>query len=549
MHGGQLAAKALRAAGVECVFTLSGGHVMAIYDGCLDEGIKVVDVRHEQAAVHAADAWARLHPGKVGVAILTAGPGVTDGVTGVANAWRANSPILVFGGQGPFSNLRRGSLQEMDHVSLMRPITKYADSCYETHRIGEYVEQAVRTALSDVPGPAFLEIPMDVLSGPVPEERVRAKDLVPRFRDYRVRHAAPAADVEAAVDLLRNATHPLVMAGTALKWSQGAPQLREFVEATAIPCYTNGMARGLLPMDHPQFFNRTRSMALAQADVVVLAGTVLDFRMKFGRSIPDSAKIIQLDLDEVLIGQNRPADIGLVGNLGANLAAMLEVVDGSGGGLDWSAYSAELRQKEDELEAALQASLLSDEVPIDPLRLCKEIADCITDDMIVIGDGGDIVAQASKVVRVPRNGAWMDPGPLGTLGVGMPFALAAQIAHPDKRVLIIYGDGSFGLNGFEFDTAVRFGLPIVGVVGNDAAWGQMLRPQSMVYGEERVVATRLNYTRYDRIVEAMGGHGEHVTRPEDIRPALARAFASGKPALVNVEMRQDVGQMKGSTYV
>jgi acetolactate synthase-1/2/3 large subunit len=545
MHGGQLAAKALKAAGVECVFTLSGGHVMAIYDGCLDEGIKVVDVRHEQAAVHAADAWARLHPGKVGVAILTAGPGVTDGVTGVANAWRANSPILVFGGQGPFNNMRRGSLQEMDHVSLMRPISKYADACYQTHRIAEYIELAVRTALSGIPGPAFLEIPMDVLAGPVADD----KAFVPPFRDYRVAHSAQRPNVDAAVDMLAGATHPMVMAGTALKWSEGAAQLRSFVEATTMPCYTNGMGRGMLPMDHPQFFNRTRSMALAQADVVLLAGTVLDFRMKFGRSIPASSKIVQLDLDETLIGQNRPADVGLVGNLGANLTAILDVMGDRGIKLDHSAYSAELRQKEEELEEALQASLLSDEVPIDPLRLCKEIADCIDDDMIVIGDGGDIVAQASKVVKVPRNGAWMDPGPLGTLGVGMPFALAAQLTHPDKRVVIIYGDGSFGLNGFEFDTAVRFGLPIVGVVGNDAAWGQMLRPQSMVYGTDRIVATRLSYTRYDLIVAAMGGHGEHVTKPEEIAPALRRALASGKPALVNVEMRQDVGQMKGSTYV
>ncbi len=545
MHGGQLAAKALKAAGVECVFTLSGGHVMAIYDGCLDEGIQVVDVRHEQAAVHAADAWARLHPGKVGVAILTAGPGVTDGVTGVANAWRANSPILVFGGQGPFNNLRRGSLQEMDHVSLMRPITKWVDACYETRRIGEYIEQGIRTALSGVPGPAFLEIPMDILSGPVDE----AKAYVPPFRDYRVKHAAPKTNVETAVDLLASATHPLVMAGTALKWSEGSPQLQAFVEATKIPCYSNGMGRGMLAMDHEQFFNRTRGMALAQADVVVLAGTVLDFRMKFGRSIPEAAKIIQLDLDETLIGQNRPADIGLVGNLGANLQAMLDVMGEKGISLDHGDYSAQLRQKEDELEAALLASLDSDEVPIDPLRLCKEIAACIDDDMIVIGDGGDIVAQASKVVRVPKNGAWMDPGPLGTLGVGMPFALAAQIAHPNKRVVIIYGDGSFGLNGFEFDTAVRFNLPIVGIVGNDGAWGQMLRPQSMVYGADRIVATKLNYTRYDLIVEAMGGHGEYVTEPDQIRPAIERALASGKPACVNVEMRQDVGQMKGSTYV
>ncbi|MGE3361682.1 MAG: thiamine pyrophosphate-binding protein [Acidimicrobiia bacterium] len=544
MHGGQLVAKALKAAGVECVFTLSGGHVMAIYDGCLDEGIKVVDVRHEQAAVHAADAWARLHPGKVGVAILTAGPGVTDGVTGVANAWRANSPIVVFGGQAPFNNLRRGGLQEMDHIGLMKPITKWADACYETHRVAEYVELAVRHALSGIPGPSFLEIPMDVLSGPVDEKRA----IMPRFRDYRVTHSAPRAAAEEAVDLLAGAQRPLVMAGTSLKWSQGGPQLVEFVESTGIPCYTNGMARGLIPMDHPLFFNRTRAAALKAADVVVLAGTVLDFRMKFGRAIPEGAKIIQLDLDETLIGQNRPADIGLVGNLGANLVQLLDVLAARDIKLDHGAYTASLRVAEDQAEAELAKSLLSDEVPIDPLRLCKEIADFVDDEMIVVGDGGDIVAQASKVLRVPKHGGWMDPGPLGTLGVGMPFALAAQLAHPDRRVLIIYGDGSFGLNGFEFDTAIRFGLPIVGIVGNDAAWGQMIRPQSTLYGEERIVATRLNPTRYDKVVEAMGGHGEHVTRPEEIRPALERAFASGKAACINVEMRQDIGAMKGSTY-
>ncbi len=544
MHGGQLVAKALKAAGVECVFTLSGGHVMAIYDGCLDEGIKVVDVRHEQAAVHAADAWARLHPGKVGVAIVTAGPGVTDGVTGVANAWRANSPIVVLGGQAPFNNLRRGGLQEMDHVALMKPITKYADTCFETHRVAEYVELAVRHALAGIPGPSFLEIPMDVLAGPVDEKRA----IMPRFRDYRVAHSAPRAAAEEAVTMLAGARRPLVMAGTSLKWSEGGPQLIEFIESTGIPCYTNGMARGLVPMDHPLFFNRTRAAAMRDADVVVLAGTVLDFRMKFGKAIPEGAKIIQLDLDETLIGQNRPADIGLVGNLGANLVQLLDVLAERDIKFDHGAYTATLRQAEDVAEAKLATELTSDEVPIDPLRLCKEIADFVDDEMIVIGDGGDIVAQTSKVLRVPKFGAWMDPGPLGTLGVGMPFALAAQIAHPDRRVLIVYGDGSFGLNGFEFDTALRFGLPIVGIVGNDAAWGQMLRPQSTVYGPDRLVATQLSYTRYDKVVEAMGGHGEYVTTPDQIRPALERAFASGRAACVNVEMRQDIGAMKGSTY-
>ncbi len=544
-HGGRLAAKALKAAGVECVFTLSGGHVMGIYDGCLDEGIKVIDVRHEQAAVHAADAWARLNPGRVGVAILTAGPGVTDGVTGVANAWRANSPILVIGGQGPFNNLRRGSLQEMDHVSVMKPITKWADACYETGRIAEYIELAIRTAMSGVPGPSFLEIPMDVLHAPIDLDSVP----MPSFRDYRVASSAPAERVEAALELLRSASQPMLMAGTALKWSEGGPALRRFAEATNIPVFTNGMGRGQLPMSHRQFFNRTRKDALAGADLVVLAGTPLDFRMKYGASIPADAKVVQLDLDETLIGQNRSADVGLVGNLGANLDAML---DGLGAGeLDFSDWSATLRATEDAAEQALASQLTSDEVPIDPMRLCKAIADVIAadDEMIVIGDGGDIVAQASKVLKVPDRGTWMDPGPLGTLGVGMPFALAAQLANPDKRVLIIYGDGSFGLNGFEFDTAVRFGLPIVGVVGNDAAWGQMMRPQAMIYGADRLVATRLSYTRYDKVVEALGGHGEHVTEPAEIVPAIERALASGKPALVNVEMRTDVDGMKGSTYV
>lgn len=545
-QGGRLAAKALKAAGVECVFTLTGGHVMGIYDGCLDEGIKVVDVRHEQAATHAADAWARLNPGRVGVAILTAGPGVTDGVTGVANAWRANSPILVIGGQGPFNNLRRGSLQEMDHVSVMKPITKWADACYETARIGEYIELAVRHAMSGVPGPAFLEIPMDVLHTPIDLDAI----ALPRFRDYRVAATARQSLIDEAAQTVREAVRPMVMAGTALKWSEGGPALRRFAEATNIPVFTNGMARGQLPMNHAQFFNRSRHDALAQADVVILAGTPLDFRMKYGASIPATAKIVQLDLDETLIGQNRSADVGLVGNLGANLDALREAIT-RGGAVDFGAHSAQLRAIEIQAEATLAAQLDSDEVPIDPMRLCREIADFIDtdDEMIIIGDGGDIVAQASKVLKVPEHGTWMDPGPLGTLGVGMPFALAAQLSNPGKRVLIIYGDGSFGLNGFEYDTAVRFGLPIVGIVGNDAAWGQMMRPQAMIYGADRLVATELAYTRYDKVVEALGGHGEHVTKPGEVFPALERAFASGKPALVNVEMRKDIDGMKGSTYV
>lgn len=546
MHGGKLAARALKQAGVECIFTLSGGHVMAIYDGCLDEGIQVIDVRHEQAAVHAADAWSRLNPGKIGCAVLTAGPGVTDGVTGVANAWRANSPILVIGGQGPFNNMRRGSLQEMDHVSLMKPITKWADACYDTRRIPDYIEMGIRHAVSGNPGPAFLEIPMDILSGEVEVDNVRFPDI----RTTPPVLSPETASLEAALEILQQAERPVMMAGTSVKWSNASSSIQAFVEKTHIPTFVNGMGRGTIKPGTPELLNRVRKEAMQQCDVFICAGVLLDFRLAFGRSIPADAKIIQFDIENELIGTNRSADAFVVGNLSSSFRGMSEAIDAAGANLDFSEWRDQLSARETELEADFSVQLNSDEVPIDPLRLCREVRDFVADkDVILIGDGGDIVAQASKVLPVPEENCWMDPGPLGTLGVGMPFALAAQLAKPDKRVLIIYGDGSFGLNGFEYDTAVRFDLPIVGIVGVDGAWGQMIRPQAAIYGANRVVATKLNFTRYDKIVEAMGGHGEYCEKPEEIGPALERAFASGKPALVNVVIRQDVETgMKGSTY-
>jgi acetolactate synthase-1/2/3 large subunit len=546
LHGGKLAAKALKEAGVEIIFTLPGGHIMALYDGCIDEGIGIVDVRHEQAAVHAADAWARCRPGTIGVAAVTAGPGVTDGVTGIANAWRANSPILVFGGQGPLENLRRGSLQEMDHISVVRPITKYADTVYQTERIPEYIELAIRHAVSGIPGPAYLEIPMDVLMAQVEDHQVR----IPRIRTDPPRVSPDRAEVGRAIDLLREARKPMLMAGTSVKWSRASEPMNRFIREVHIPSYTNGMGRGTIPPDCPEFGNRSRREALEQTDCVILAGTLLDFRMRFGKTIPEGAKIIQLEMDATLIGQNRPADVGLVGNLASGFEMLLEEMKNRGVQLDFSAFRDSLREVETLAEKKAEAMLYSDAVPIDPQRMCREVRDWLEtlEDPIVIGDGGDIVATAAKILPVKREGAWMDPGPLGTLGVGMPFALAAQLAHPGRRVVIVYGDGSFGLNGFEFDTAVRFRLPIIGVVGNDGAWGQMMRPQGAVYGWDRLCATLLDYTRYDRIVEAMGGHGELVERPEGIRPALDRAAASGKPALVNVVIRQD-REFKGGTYV
>ena len=546
VHGGKLAARALKAAKVEVIFTLSGGHIMPLYDGCIDEGIRIIDVRHEQAAVHAADSWARCNPGRVGVAAVTAGPGVTDGVTGIANAWRANSPILIIGGQGPFENLRRGSLQEMDHLGVVRPITKYCDAIYQTKRIPEYIELAIRHAVSGTPGPAYLEIPMDVFMGQCEWEDAP----VPRIKTEAPRISPDRNEVRAALDILRVSQRPMLMAGTSVKWSRASGELNRFLSETHIPAFTNGMGRGTVPPNSPEFGNRSRRDALKKSDCVILAGTLLDFRMAFGKTIPADAKIIQLDMDATLIGQNRQSDVGLVGNLANSFELLMEEMKNQGVQLDFSSWRDELRAIENKEEAKVQAALNSDEVPIDPQRMCREVRDWLDtlDAPIVIGDGGDIVATAAKILPVKNEGAWMDPGPLGTLGVGAPFALAAQLAHPNKRVVIVYGDGSFGLNGFEFETAVRHKLPIIGIIGNDAAWGQMMRPQGSIYGWDRLAATELAYTRYDKVVEAFGGHGEFVERPEQLRPALERAAASGKPALINVIIRQDKAY-KGGIYV
>ena len=436
----------------------------------------------------------------------------------------------------------------MDHIGVMKPITKYADAFYQTHRIPEYVELAIRHAVSGIPGPSYIEIPMDVFMGQSEWEEAPIPKII---RTKPPRLSPDRDEVHRAIELLAKSERPMVMAGTSVKWSNASQELVNFVRETHIPVFTNGMGRGSVPPDLPEFGNRSRRDALSKSDCVILAGTLLDFRMRFGQSIPEDATIIQLDMDATLIGQNRASDVALVGNLACSFDLLLEELKHTGTQLDYSSWRDELREIEAAAAEKVEANLNSDEVPIDPQRMCRELRDWMaerSDEFITIGDGGDIVATAAKILPVPREGAWMDPGPLGTLGVGMPFALAAQASHPDKRVMIVYGDGSFGLNGFEYDTAVRHGLPILGILGNDGAWGQMMRPQGAVYGWDRLQGTLLNYTRYDQVVEALGGHGEFVEHPEEIRPALDRAANSGKPALVNVIIRQD-REYKGGIYV
>ncbi|HUI28200.1 MAG TPA: thiamine pyrophosphate-binding protein [Candidatus Kryptonia bacterium] len=534
MHGGRVVAKALKAEGVSFVFTLCGGHVMPIYDGCVDEGIGVIDVRHEQTAAHAADGWARV-TGRPGVAVVTAGPGLTDAVTGVASANRANVPMVIFGGQGPRPFADMGSLQDMNHVELMRPITKWAVAVPEGRRLGEYVASAFRIATTGLPGPVFLEMPIDQLFNVYEED----KCVFPK--QYRT-EAGIAGDpryIERTFELLKSAQRPVALVGTQLRWSRRREAYRPFVETFGLPVYVNGLGRGSLPPDHPNFFSQTRKDALKQADVVLIFGTPLDFRLGYGREShfnPD-AKIIQIDLDGGEIGRNRAIEVGIVGDTGIVMEqlAILAKSDGYSAALV-RPWLDDMRRRETQRTERMQGELNSDAIPINPLRACKEIADSLGPDAICIGDGGDFVATAASVLRIHEQGHWLDPGPLGTLGVGPGYAMAAKLAKPKSPVVIIYGDGSFGLHGMEFEAMVRQKINVVGVVGNDAAWQQIRRGQVQLYGEERAVATKLSFVHYEKVVEALGGHGEYVERPQDIRPAMQRALAAGKPALVNIKL-------------
>jgi acetolactate synthase-1/2/3 large subunit len=534
IHGGRVVAKGLKAEEVPYVFTLCGGHVMPIYDGCVDEGIKVIDVRHEQTAAHAADGWARV-TGRPGVAVVTAGPGLTDAVTGVASAHRANIPMLIIGGQGPRPFADMGSLQDMNHVELMRPITKWAVSVPEGRRLAEYVSMAFRIATTGLPGPVFLEMPIDQLFNTYDESRLTFPT------QYRT-EAGIAGDpryIERALALLTKAQRPVALVGSQLRWSKRREAYPAFVETFGMPVYVNGLGRGSLPPDNPYFFSQTRKDALRQADVVLIFGTPLDFRLGYGREShfnPDAA-IIQVDLDGAEIGRNRPIDVGIVGDTGIVMEQLAEAAKASGySRVMIKPWLDAMRTREQEKWDRMRSEMTSDAVPINPLRACHEIAMALGPDAICIGDGGDFVATAASVLRIHEQGHWLDPGPLGTLGVGPGYAMAAKLAKPKNPVVIVYGDGSFGLHGLEFEAMVRQKINVVGVIGNDAGWTQIRRGQVQLYGEERAVATALSSTRYEQVVEALGGHGEYVERPEQIRPAMERALGAGKPALVNVRI-------------
>ena len=527
-HGGILVARRLKAHGVSKLFTLSGGHLFSIYDGCREEGVDLIDVRHESAAAFAAEGWAKVTR-EPGVCALTAGPGVTNGMSALASAHKNNSPMVVLGGRAPQFRWGQGSLQEIDHVPFVAPLTKSARTATATAEIPGLVDEALAAALSVPTGPTFLDLPLDVVFMEADDPGAPAA-----LPDSAALPAADGDEIARVGALLGAAERPVIMAGTDLYWGHGEGSLRELSEALGIPVFLNGLARGCLPADHPNFYSRARSAALKDADVALVMGVPMDFRLGFGGSFGEHTRLVQIDSADP--GRMAPRELAgeLYGGFPATLSALRQAaLDAGGDPQRTRAWRDGLRETEDAKRAAEREQLEDARAPLHPMRIYKELSEFLDRDAVVIGDGGDYVSFAGRVMDTYEPGCWLDPGPFGCLGSGPGYAIAAKCARPDKQVCLLLGDGAFGFSGMEFDTMARHGLPVVAVVGNNGIWALEKHPMEFLYGYS-VAAELVPNTRYDLVVEALGGHGELVERPDQLRPALERAFASGKPACVNV---------------
>ncbi len=522
-NAGELIALALKRAGVSHLFTLNGGHIWPILTGATEHGIRVIDTRHEQSAAFAAEGWAKVTR-ECGVAAVTAGPGVTNSTSGLAQAQGNDSPLFVVGGRAPVARWGMGSLQEMDHVEVVRSLTKKAITLGSAEDAYSTSGECVRAALSRRPGPVFMDVPIDVFFG--------AADL-PEATEHLTRDpgAPPDHDLVAqAARLIGAAQRPVVVAGGGVWWAHAEAELRELVEVANVPLTVNGMARGMLPPTHPLFINRARREALRDADVVLAVGVPFDFRLNFGQPpvFADDARFIVIDFDD--FRKHRRAEVAIYGDLRAALAQLVSAVAGSPRS---DAWLAGLRETEKAARARESVITQSDASPVHPARLIAEVDRFADRDAIIVGDGGDFISFAGRLIERDQPGLWIDPGPFGCLGSGPGYAMAASLAHPDRQVILLSGDGAFGFSAMEFDTMVRHRIPVVCLVGNNGIWALEKHPMQAMLGTS-VAADLGPRTRYDKVVEALGGYGEMVDRPDEIRPALERAFRSGLPACINV---------------
>jgi acetolactate synthase-1/2/3 large subunit len=531
IYGGHIVAKYLREVEeIDTIFSLVGGHIDKIYDGCLEYDVKIVDVRHEQAAVMMAQAWASFK-GKPGVCLVTAGPGFTNALTGAVNAFMENTPLVLISGTAPVRDWIKGALQDMKQADMIKSVVKWHEVCYDIQRIPEYLATAFRHAVSGRPGPVFLELPPDILNITINE------DTVPKVKKggtvYRSR--PDSSSILEAVALINKAERPVIMGGNGICWSDCGRELSEFVDRTGSPFFLMNAGRGALPDDHPLSIwdggLPAVLTAFAMADVVILLGIRMNWLQMFGETFPQ-AKVIRVDVEASEIDRNRASDVGLVGDIGLTLRDINPLV--------------ETKNRSDWVKTLKESylPLVADEIalrekpsdPIHPARLIEQVRTAVGNDAIFAVDGGDasyfglvgLRAQEKSFV-LPGSG-----GLFGCLGTGIPFGIGAKVARPDKTVVVITGDGSFGLNAMEFDTAARHAIPFVCIICNDKAWGMIKHGQEMVYGSDRLIGSELTSGNYEKIAEALGGYGELVVKDEEIIPAIQRALKSGKPACINV---------------
>jgi acetolactate synthase-1/2/3 large subunit len=522
-NAGELIALALKRAGVTHLFTLNGGHIWPILLGATEHGIRLIDVRHEQSAAFAAEGWAKVTR-ECGVAAVTAGPGVTNSLTALAQAQGGDSPMFIVGGRAPVARWGMGSLQEIDHVPIVASVSKRATTLKSPGEAYEATVSGLSDALSPRTGPVFFDVPFDTFLG---------------AEDFPAERATPAPDpggepdpdqVKRAASLLKDARQPAVIAGTGVWWAHGEAELRAFAKAADLPVYTNGLARGMLPPGDRLFRSRSRSAGLGQADLVFVIGVPLDFRLNWGQApvLLDDAKIVYVDADD--FRKHRQPAAALYGDIAKALEALAEACRDTPRHEDWL---AELASREAAARERDRPLFESDSTPIHPARLVAEVGAFLDPDAIVVGDGGDFVSFAGRFLERPGPGQFIDPGPFGCLGSGPGYALAAKLAHPDRQVVLLSGDGAFGFSGMEFDSLVRHRVPVICVIGNNGIWATEKHPMLQMLGTS-IAADLRSGTRYDKVVEALGGYGELVERPEEIRPALERAAKSGVPACLNV---------------
>jgi thiamine pyrophosphate-dependent acetolactate synthase large subunit-like protein len=521
--GSELLAKSLKAQGMDTLFYLMGGPMLETESACIKLGVRAIDSRHEQGAAMMAHAYSRLTR-RPGVCMASSGPGTINMATGVANAFVDTAPLVAVGGTSPRVYFGMDAFQEVDQLSLYKPITKWATRILDAKRIPDVVATAFRQATSGRPGPVFLDLPGDVLGEVVEESSV---PMPAHWRPAPRAHGDPAA-ISEAIALLSRAERPLIVAGSGVWWSDAGAALQAFVEAAGIPFYTTPLSRGSIPEDHDLAFLFARARAFSEADVVLNVGTRFNYVIQFGRPPRWAAdvKVIQVDVDPTELGHNRPADVPIFGDARAVLSQLMAEAKGK---LDKGRYRTWVeRLKSIDAEKGLESekAMSDDKVPIHPLRLCKEVRDFLRRDAILVVDGQEILNYGRQSIPTFTAGHRLNSGPFGCMGVGLPFGIGAKVACPDTQVVVLHGDGSYGINGTEIDTAVRHKIPVLVVISNNGGW--TADPKQDKPGRN------LGYTRYDKIAIDYGAHGEFVEKPHEIRAALERAYASRKPAVVNV---------------